>query len=47
MVLISHLLGEILSTADTIVATACLYFLVQLSYVTVMEPGQGGDGDFD
>jgi amino acid transporter len=27
----------------TIVATACLYFLVQLSYVTVMEPGQGGD----
>ena len=27
----------------TIVATACLYFLVQLSYVAVMEPGQGGD----
>ncbi|HEX8533687.1 MAG TPA: APC family permease [Allosphingosinicella sp.] len=27
----------------TIVATAALYFLVQLSYVAVMEPGQGGD----
>lgn len=27
----------------TIVATAILYFLVQLSYVAVMEPGQGGD----
>ena len=27
----------------TIVATAGLYFLVQLSYVAVMEPGQGGD----
>jgi basic amino acid/polyamine antiporter, APA family len=27
----------------TIVATAFLYFLVQLSYVAVMEPGEGGD----
>jgi amino acid transporter len=27
----------------TIVATAILYFLVQLSYVAVMEPGAGGD----
>jgi amino acid transporter len=27
----------------TIVATAILYFLVQLSYVAVMAPGQGGD----
>ena len=27
----------------TIVATASLYFLVQLSYVAVMEPGEGGD----
>jgi amino acid transporter len=27
----------------TIIATAILYFLVQLSYVAVMEPGQGGD----
>ncbi|MEA3054011.1 MAG: hypothetical protein QOG72_2914 [Sphingomonadales bacterium] len=27
----------------TIVATAGLYFLVQLSYVAVMEPGAGGD----
>ncbi len=27
----------------TIVATAGLYFLVQLSYVAVMTPGQGGD----
>jgi amino acid transporter len=27
----------------TIIATAALYFLVQLSYVAVMEPGQGGD----
>jgi amino acid transporter len=27
----------------TIVATACLYFLVQLSYVAVMAPGAGGD----
>ena len=27
----------------TILATATLYFLVQLSYVAVMEPGQGGD----
>lgn len=27
----------------TIVATACLYFLVQLSYLAVMEPGAGGD----
>jgi amino acid transporter len=27
----------------TILATATLYFLVQLSYVAVMEPGEGGD----
>lgn len=27
----------------TIIFTAALYFLVQLSYVAVMEPGQGGD----
>lgn len=27
----------------TILATATLYFLVQLAYVAVMEPGQGGD----
>jgi amino acid transporter len=27
----------------TIVATAALYFLVQLSYVAVMDPGAGGD----
>ncbi len=27
----------------TIIATACLYFLVQLSYVAVMAPGAGGD----
>jgi APA family basic amino acid/polyamine antiporter len=27
----------------TILATAMLYFLVQLSYVAVMEPGEGGD----
>jgi APA family basic amino acid/polyamine antiporter len=27
----------------TVVATACLYFLVQLSYVAVMEPGAGGE----
>jgi basic amino acid/polyamine antiporter, APA family len=27
----------------TIVATAALYFLVQLAYVAVMEPGAGGD----
>lgn len=27
----------------TILATAALYFLVQLSYVAVMEPGAGGD----
>jgi amino acid transporter len=27
----------------TILATACLYFLVQLAYVAVMEPGAGGD----
>jgi amino acid transporter len=27
----------------TILATAALYFLVQLSYVAVMEPGEGGD----
>jgi amino acid transporter len=28
---------------STIIATAALYFLVQLAYVAVMEPGQGGD----
>lgn len=27
----------------TIVVTAALYFIVQLSYVAVMEPGEGGD----
>ncbi|MFU7528088.1 APC family permease [Qipengyuania sp. ASV99] len=27
----------------TILATATLYFIVQLSYVAVMEPGEGGD----
>jgi amino acid transporter len=27
----------------TVIATAILYFVVQLSYVAVMEPGQGGD----
>jgi len=27
----------------TILATAALYFLIQLAYVAVMEPGQGGD----
>ena len=27
----------------TIIATAALYFLIQLAYVAVMEPGQGGD----
>jgi len=27
----------------TIIATAALYFIVQLSYVAVMEPGEGGD----
>ena len=27
----------------TILATAILYFLIQLAYVAVMEPGQGGD----